>query len=105
MDSQRICFEIMSDHLKAWWYNALLSVQKVSNTDLLISFPRSGCTYAAGLSLEESTDVEILTRELTRLEKLEREMHLTMRTRYSPKEERDKLKEELTELVSRAHWL
>ena len=53
-----------------------------------------------GLTLEQATDLRTLKRELDKLEKQLRELSLTHRTRYLPKDITDQLKEQLAAKVT-----
>ncbi|KAI0227916.1 hypothetical protein LSAT2_021627 [Lamellibrachia satsuma] len=53
-----------------------------------------------GLTLEQSTDLRTLKRELEKLEKQLRELSLTHRTRYLPKNITDQLKDQLAAKVT-----
>ena len=54
----------------------------------------------SGLTLEQSTDVRTLKRELEKLERQLRELSLTHRTRYLPKNITDQRKEQLSVKVT-----
>ena len=52
-----------------------------------------------GLSLQQSTDMKTLSKELDRLEKQFKELSLSKRARYSSKEQQEQLKKQLSQKV------
>ena len=52
--------------------------------------------FVVGLTLEQATNVETLKSELEKLDRQFRELSIGSRTRYLPREDRDKLKAELS---------
>ena len=53
----------------------------------------------SGLTLQQSTDLKTLQKELEKLERQFKELNISYRTRYSPKEHQNNLKEHLDEKV------
>lgn len=54
---------------------------------------------STGLTLQQSTDVKTLTNKLEKVERQLRELGISHRTRYTPKDLKNDLKEQLSEKV------
>ena len=63
------------------------------------------CILFVGLTIEESTDMQLLQDELSRLEKTVKDLSLSQRTRYSPKNIKNSLKEQLSVKVNHRDML